>query len=391
MLSNVSAQKAPTVWYAGAQAGVPLFWGDIRSIGEKTKPGFGGGLFLGVRANPWLAFEPSVDYGVGKLGASKWQTEDYINKDGVIKYIAGDWKLGQVYSRTSFLRAGLRVPVSIVKAFSPFANNRFEIEIAPHIALNKFSPGIYDINTKKKLSGGVKPAGWAYAAGGDVSFNYNINPRTAIFLRPAVSWLSDERYEGISSEPAWRVNVMAYTTAGIRINFGKALPVKTKAAATVSEPAAINQPEEKAAEAVVVEKQETVVADNTPEVKEDEATKSRRELLNQMQNESVPVIYFRRGYAVLQKQYNNELQELLALAKKYEFAPVVIEGWCDVTGTQAFNKKLSEKRAFALRDWLVNNGVDFGRITTRAMGEDEANGTSQEGRRAALKFIARDQ
>lgn len=219
---QMQAQQGSTRWYAGVQAGVPLFWGDIRSVGEKTNLGFGGGIFAGVRATPWLAFEPSVDYGVGKLGASKWQTNDYIDNNGVIRYTAGNWKLGDVYSKTSFLRLGLRIPVSIIRAFNPATESGFEIEVAPHLALNKFTPAIYEVSTDKKLTDGAKAANLAYAVGGDVAFNFKVSPRAAIFLRPSVSWLSDEGFEGLRSDPVWRVNLMNYTTLGLKFDLGNA-------------------------------------------------------------------------------------------------------------------------------------------------------------------------
>ena len=237
--NTAQAQQGPTRWYGGVQAGVPLFWGDIRSIGEKTHLGFGGGLFLGLRATPWLAIEPSVDYGTGKLGAGSWQRDDYIDDNGIIRYTSGSHKLGDVYSKTSFLRAGVRIPVSIVQLAQPHKVPGVDVEIAPHVYFNHFTPGIYDAGNNNKLLDGVKPKSWAFAAGGDLAFNVKAGPRTAVFLRPSISWLSDERFEGISSDPLWRANLAAYTTLGVRFDLGKKTlalkPVRQRTATTVTD------------------------------------------------------------------------------------------------------------------------------------------------------------
>ena len=208
-------------WYAGFQAGVPLFWGDIFSTGKHTHLGYAGGIFAGYRLNRWLSAELSADYGQGKLGAGKWQTEDYINNAGIITYTSGSWKLGEVYSRTTFLRAGLRLPVSILPLLNPSGHSRFKLSLAPHLYFNHFTPGIYAVSGNKKLTDGVKPAAWAYAVGGGMTFGYKTGKKTSFYLRPLLTWLSDERYEGISSQPSWRVNLMGMVSAGLQFDLGK--------------------------------------------------------------------------------------------------------------------------------------------------------------------------
>ena len=49
---------------------------------------------------------------------------------------------------------------------------------------------------------------------------------------------------------------------------------------------------------------------------------------------------------------------------------VMIEGYTDSTGSPGYNKKLSEKRAEAVRDALVAKGIDPQRIVTKGYGKD---------------------
>ncbi len=57
------------------------------------------------------------------------------------------------------------------------------------------------------------------------------------------------------------------------------------------------------------------------------------------------------------------------LFKHTEFE-VIIEGHCDERGSGEYNLALGERRAEAARDYLVNLGVDNGRLTTISYGEE---------------------
>jgi peptidoglycan-associated lipoprotein len=49
---------------------------------------------------------------------------------------------------------------------------------------------------------------------------------------------------------------------------------------------------------------------------------------------------------------------------------VVIEGHCDERGTQAYNLVLGEKRAKAVRSYLMDLGIDAKRLTVTSYGKD---------------------
>ena len=50
---------------------------------------------------------------------------------------------------------------------------------------------------------------------------------------------------------------------------------------------------------------------------------------------------------------------------------VLVTGHTDRLGTDAYNQKLSERRADAVRDYLVSKGVDKAKIETIGMGEKQ--------------------
>ena len=62
---------------------------------------------------------------------------------------------------------------------------------------------------------------------------------------------------------------------------------------------------------------------------------------------------------------------------------VIIEGHTDSVGTDAYNQRLSERRANAVRDYLVRQqGIERSRIDTRGYGESRpvASNTTAAGR-----------
>lgn len=63
------------------------------------------------------------------------------------------------------------------------------------------------------------------------------------------------------------------------------------------------------------------------------------------------------------------LSPVVAWLKDDSDRNVTVEGHTDSVGPDAYNFKLSEKRAVVVRDYLVQNGVGVERITIRAMGK----------------------
>jgi outer membrane protein OmpA-like peptidoglycan-associated protein len=61
---------------------------------------------------------------------------------------------------------------------------------------------------------------------------------------------------------------------------------------------------------------------------------------------------------------------------------ITIEGHCDSVGTSEYNLSLGERRANAVRDYLLNRGIAAGRMRTVSYGEERpiASNDTAEGR-----------
>ncbi len=84
-----------------------------------------------------------------------------------------------------------------------------------------------------------------------------------------------------------------------------------------------------------------------------------------------------------------------AWLKRYPSVRILIEGHCDERNTREYNLALGERRASAVRDYLVALGIDPGRIQTISYGEERpfALGHTEEAwrlnRRAHFVIIGR--
>ncbi len=76
------------------------------------------------------------------------------------------------------------------------------------------------------------------------------------------------------------------------------------------------------------------------------------------------------------------LMPLIDVLKDHPDQAVVIEGHTDSVGARQYNLNLSERRADAVRGYLLDHGVDGARITTRGLGPDYpvADNDSETGR-----------
>ncbi|NVJ89844.1 MAG: OmpA family protein [Flavobacteriaceae bacterium] len=81
-------------------------------------------------------------------------------------------------------------------------------------------------------------------------------------------------------------------------------------------------------------------------------------------------ILFNTGKSSFKPGVTDQLDEIVKVMNKFPKAKFVIEGHTDSTGSNAINLTISEKRALAVRDYLIKNGVDKSRLEAGGFGEE---------------------
>lgn len=109
-------------------------------------------------------------------------------------------------------------------------------------------------------------------------------------------------------------------------------------------------------------------------------------------------IYFDFNSARLKPESNEELGRLKTFLESNPEASIEIAGHTDSWGPKAYNKTLSQKRAQAIVDFLVQQGIDTSRLTANGYGEEQplaTNDDEMEGRelnrRVELRVLSNGQ
>ncbi len=128
----------------------------------------------------------------------------------------------------------------------------------------------------------------------------------------------------------------------------------------------------------------TVANNGCPEVSDDAMKRL---------NEYGKTILFNSGKASFQKQTIPVLEAMTAILKEYPTANFSLEGHTDSDGSEALNQKLSEERAAAVKNFLVENGIAADRLSSKGFGESmpvDSNKTSKgkaNNRRVEVKLV----
>ncbi|MEN9479219.1 MAG: hypothetical protein RLZZ298_614, partial [Pseudomonadota bacterium] len=75
--------------------------------------------------------------------------------------------------------------------------------------------------------------------------------------------------------------------------------------------------------------------------------------------------------ATLRSEGKAKLDELVSKAKAIKLEVILVVGHTDRIGGDAYNQKLSEKRAAAVKEYLVAKGIEANRVYTEGKGEKQ--------------------
>ncbi len=81
-------------------------------------------------------------------------------------------------------------------------------------------------------------------------------------------------------------------------------------------------------------------------------------------------VYFGYDQYDLTPEARSTVERQAQWMKTYPNVNVMVEGHCDERGTREYNLALGEKRANAVRNYLISNGVPAGRVQSISYGKE---------------------
>lgn len=96
--------------------------------------------------------------------------------------------------------------------------------------------------------------------------------------------------------------------------------------------------------------------------------------------------------SVLRPDGRKSIDDALAKMKGVDLEMVIATGHTDSVGSDAYNQRLSERRAAAVKEYLVSKGIPASKITTIGKGESQPVATNktaegrQKNRRVDIEF-----
>jgi OmpA-OmpF porin, OOP family len=128
----------------------------------------------------------------------------------------------------------------------------------------------------------------------------------------------------------------------------------------------------------------TVANNGCPEVSEDVVKKL---------NDYAKTILFDSAKATFQQQTYPVLEAMVAILKEYPNSSFSLEGHTDSAGKPATNQTLSENRAAAVKNYLIEKGIDASRLTsagygaTKPIASNKTKAGKAQNRRVEVKVV----
>ena len=96
------------------------------------------------------------------------------------------------------------------------------------------------------------------------------------------------------------------------------------------------------------------------------------------------VILFDSGKSTFQKGTYTVLQSITSILKEYPYSRFMIEGHTDSDGSNQLNQALSENRAAAVKNYLIENGISTDRLRSTGFGETKPIATNKTAKGKAM-------
>jgi len=336
--SAATAQTNNHVWGAQINLGTKDYYGEAGS----------GLLFSDVNINPQIRIarylSPSFDLGLaGSFGRYDLTTPDSSVAGSLATFRNTTWDVN-VNTRYKFNNG------YILKE-----NAMFQPYLTAGVGYNAFKSRASLLDTAGRSEGGLNIP---FGAGVNVA----ISERVSLNLQSTYNFNNVDEYDN-ASNIGRNNDKYLYTSIGATYHFGRGTSADTDKDGV---------PDDKdkcpgTAKGVKVDKDGCpVIAETT---------------LNQVR-EIASHIYFETNSDKLKEESKKDLNLLVAILNNNKQIKIDVQGHTDNTGDAAYNMELSQKRAAAVRQYLIEQGVSPDRVSAKGYGETKpvASNDTAEGK-----------
>lgn len=89
-------------------------------------------------------------------------------------------------------------------------------------------------------------------------------------------------------------------------------------------------------------------------------------------------VFFETDQHSIRADAQSVLQKQAAWLKQYPQTKLLVEGHADERGTREYNLALGDRRAYAVKEFLVSLGVDAARLQTKSYGKERPTCTESD-------------
>ena len=351
------AQKDSTRgWYVGAQAGMPMAEADFSSFGaDKFRPGWTAGIHAGYHFTPVWSLEVSASWGQTFLAAQSccYERNYFLGADHnryrySIPEGLGGWYYNDLKSHTFVQRYGLQVNMNVLGLFHSIRDSRWRLEVSPAVYAVGTSSDLMTKADNTPVADNINK--WHLGYGGLAQVSYAVADNMNIGVYGGFTHLTGKPLDGMPALHSTNFII----DAGVKFSFAfggkkslcKSAPAVVPAVVTPTVPA--EQPKQVVKE--VVETPQEVIAIDTVAVQpiQQEVVTSTREF---------PVIYFSFNSVWIEPNERGKVKKMAEMMKADKSFRIRITGWCEETGGEEVNKRVSLQRAEAVKRvlglWLV--------------------------------------
>jgi outer membrane protein OmpA-like peptidoglycan-associated protein len=110
-------------------------------------------------------------------------------------------------------------------------------------------------------------------------------------------------------------------------------------------------------------------------------------------NDYARTILFDTGKSSIKAESTSVMVDIIQILSEYPTARFTVEGHTDSVGSAKLNQSLSESRANAVRDFLIDKGIGASRLSAIGYGEDKPIATNntragrKQNRRVEINLI----